>query len=101
MKNERERQALQNGHEQLRRERSARSSIAAEELRDTTSHPDYEHWTCGTDHIRAQRTLRIVESAAPYGLTVELVQALGDLVYDAGIANCREALAEPMGAVPF
>lgn len=70
-------------------------------LEGTTSHPHYEHWTCGTGHIRAQRALRIIERAAHYGLTDELVEQITDLVDQAGPADCREALAVKLDEVPF
>ena len=70
-------------------------------LAGTTSHPDYEHWTCGTAHIRAQRVLRIIERGAQYGLTSDLIDRLENLVDEAGPADCRHALAEDPNLVPF
>ncbi|WP_374553209.1 hypothetical protein [Sphingobium yanoikuyae] len=70
-------------------------------LEGATSHPDYEHWTCGTNHIRAQRLLRIVERAAPFGLTTELIESLDSTIYDAGPADCRRALENCMDEVPW
>ncbi|KEZ00640.1 hypothetical protein AI27_05590 [Sphingomonas sp. BHC-A] len=76
-------------------------SVARDELAGTTSHPAYEHWTCGTAHIRAQRILRIIERSADYGLTSDLIDRLDGLVDDAGPADCRRALTEAPDAVPF
>ena len=60
-------------------------------LDGTTSAPDYEHWTCGTAHIRAERTLRILERS-PGHWTTDAISLITDLVYEAGPANCRAAL---------
>lgn len=72
-----------------------------DDLAGTTSHPVYEHWTCGTAHIRAQRVLRIIERCADYGLTITLIEQLENLVDDAGLADCRRALAPQPDEVPF
>tara|TARA_R110000868_G_scaffold32613_10_gene118731 strand:+ start:2477 stop:2875 length:399 start_codon:yes stop_codon:yes gene_type:complete len=61
------------------------------DLEGTTAHPDFEHWTCGTDHNRAERVLRIIER----GLDVwseRAIEAIINLVYEAGPANCRASL---------
>lgn len=53
--------------------------------------PDaFEHWTCGTAHIRAERTLRLIEKVGTSQLdAMEMIQSLVD---EAGIANARAAL---------
>jgi hypothetical protein len=81
-----------------------RGNLSAQDLKaleGTTSHPDYEHWTCGTAHLRAQRALRIIERACHHGLSEELILQIEHLIDQAGIADCRRALAQPMDEVPF
>ena len=70
-------------------------------LDGTTSAPTYEHWTCGTAHIRAERTLRILERSSGHW-TMEAIGLIADLVDEAGPANCRAALnRDDFDQVPF
>ncbi|KQM60086.1 MULTISPECIES: Lar family restriction alleviation protein [unclassified Sphingomonas] len=61
------------------------------------SGPDhFEHWTCGTAHIRAKRTLQIVENVR--ACDTDTIEAIACLVAEAGIAAARDALTDE---VPF
>lgn len=63
------------------------------------SGPDsFEHWTCGTAHISAERTLRLIEMVGAASLdAMEFINAKVD---EAGIANARAAL-RPHDDLPF
>lgn len=60
--------------------------------------PDaFEHWTCGTAHMRAERTLRLIDKVSASQL--DAIEMIHSLVDEAGIANARAALE--WGDVPF
>lgn len=59
----------------------------------------FEHWTCGTGHLRAERTLRLI---AQVGATdLDAMEMLAGLVAEAGVANARIFLAPLDDDVPF
>ncbi len=59
----------------------------------------FDHWTCGTGHIRAERTLRLIAHVMASG--IEEMEMLAGLVNEAGIAFARKALAPIDDEVPF
>lgn len=68
--------------------------------------PAFEPATCGTNHLIAERTLRIVESAARSALfefpSAAALETLAELCADAGVAFARLSLtATDDSNIPF
>lgn len=55
--------------------------------------PEFEHWTCATGHIKAERALRIVEQMSRWdGLTADAIESIEHLCDRAGPAFARKEL---------
>ncbi len=56
--------------------------------------PPHEHFTCGTGHIAAERTVRIIEQMAHWGpVDAEAIETINHLVDQAGLGFARVNLA--------
>lgn len=66
--------------------------------------PVFEHWNCGTGHLKAERALRVVERLSHSGrIDAETIEAIEYLSDQAGPAFARQSIGETIrdDEVPF
>jgi hypothetical protein len=78
------------------------AKIALTEPQPVQTAEAIEHFTCATDHLAAERTLRIVECATQWGsIDSDTIDTISALVDRAGPARARAALERQFDALPF